>query len=116
VKASIPFNFNVGSTTLPAGTYTVGENISSPNVLDIASKDRRTHIVAIAQPDELKKNGGNVMVFHCYGGHYFLTSIRSEQAMMNAHLPSSKAEKRAQTLWQDASLPVGSSEVLIALR
>ncbi|HXM36648.1 MAG TPA: hypothetical protein VN920_15745 [Pyrinomonadaceae bacterium] len=74
---NIPFSFIVGQKTLPAGEYTVEPNRKdSDNVWLVQSKEGHasalftTNTVRVGETQEEAK-----LVFHKYGGLYFLSQI-----------------------------------------
>ena len=78
MRARIPFSFNVGKTTLPAGEYTIA--VLNPNsdrkVLQIRSTDGKlsalihTTGVSINTPEDAK------LVFNRYGNRYFFSQAQ----------------------------------------
>jgi hypothetical protein len=114
LKATVPFNFTVGDSTLPAGTYTVGANTYSPDVLALRNREKHINILTIGRSDESNPRKVDVLVFHKYGNQYFLSQIRSEGASLNIDFTVTKAEKRARTQVEEAGLSV-NDPVLIAL-
>lgn len=71
--ANIPFQFNVGDATLPAGEYTVAQinPASDQVVLQIRAIDgSRTAIVPMISKTR-KTNAGAGLVFNRYGNKYF---------------------------------------------
>jgi len=114
VKATIPFNFTVNDSWLPAGTYTIGSDSNSPNVLNIRDRANSVHILAMGLPDPRDSEKVGKLVFHRYGNQYFLSEIRCGSASMNVHFPATKLEKKARTQTQEAELRV-NDDVLIAL-
>ena len=70
MRARIPFAFNVGNKTLPAGEYTI--KVVNPNadrtVLQIRSKDGRSS--ALVQTNGIKSENADAakLMFNCYGG------------------------------------------------
>ena len=114
-KANVPFNFSVNGNSLPAGTYTVGSEINSPNVITITDREKNIHILALTLPDANAPGTGNKLVFHRYGDQYFLSEVRCESASLNVELSTSKAEKRAKAAQtQEAGVRV-NNDVMIAL-
>jgi hypothetical protein len=111
VKATVPFDFKVNNTSMPAGTYTISS--TDRDVLRI-SDQKHIYLMTAALPDPDNAGKVNVLVFHKYGNQYFLSAVRSETASMYLHLPAWKAEKRAMTQTQEAALPF-SSDVIVAL-
>lgn len=73
VRARIPFAFNAGKTTLPAGEYTITvlNPSSDRKVLQIRSKDRR--LSALIHTTDLTTNNAEdtKLVFNRYGDTYF---------------------------------------------
>jgi hypothetical protein len=112
VQATIPFNFSVGQATLPAGTYTLRTEKSSP-ILVIKNASRSAVVVAMSQPDSPDANGKSRLVFHKYGGQYFLSDVRTQHSSMNLHLVPSRNEKRAKAQTLEAGMR-SNDPVLVA--
>ena len=111
VVANIPFDFNVGSKTLPAGTYTITvvNPSSDRKVLQIRSSDGRSTAITqttgvIGTASEKTK-----LVFHRYGDHYFFAQAKMAGDTMGLAALKSKAE-RAQS---QAIAKAGKSIVVI---
>ena len=113
VKATIPFDFTVNNTLVPAGTYTITSASSDHNVFRI-SDQKQVHLLSAALHNPGSGSKASVLVFHKYGNQYFLSQIRCDSASMNLRLPVWKAEKRARTQTEVAGFPF-SSEVIVAL-
>jgi hypothetical protein len=113
VTANVPFNFTVNGRTLPAGHYTIGNEMNSPRTLTISDREKGVAVMAISVPD-YRASADNKLVFHRYGGQYFLSEVRTTNQSMTCHLPTSKQEKWAKSQTQEASVPV-NHDVLIAL-
>ena len=116
VKATIPFDFTVNNTTVPAGTYIISSASTDHLVLRI-SDQKDVHLLSTALPNPANAGRANVVVFHKYGNQYFLSEILSETASMNLRLPVRKAEKRARMQTQETAAAAGpfSSDVMVAL-
>src|SRR3954454_8254724 len=95
-KATIPFNFNIGDTWVPAGTYTLTSDMINPNVIAIHSKDGKVSLLSVTQNDGRRVDGGK-LVFAKYGDQYFLHEILCTRCGMNLAFPGSKHEKLART-------------------
>jgi hypothetical protein len=113
VQATIPFNFTVNGSELPAGNYTLGTDITSPRLVKISDRTQHVHAMVLSMPSGDEKRKANQLVFHKYGNQYFLSEIRS-QSGINVQLATSKQEKRARTETQVAGLRA-NDEVMIAL-
>jgi hypothetical protein len=113
VQAQIPFNFAVGNTWMPAGTYRIATNSDNRNVLTIKDQATKSYVMALGLPDHRDAGKTGKLIFHKVGNEYFLREIVCAEPSMNVALPSSKLEKRAATT-QVASVS-GGDDVIIAL-
>jgi hypothetical protein len=113
-KATVPFNFTVNGSRLPAGNYTIGSDSAIANVLTITERDKSVHIMALGQTDPNYSGTSSKLVFHKVGNQYFLSDICYSDSSTKVHFPTSKAEKRARTETQEAGLRV-NNDVMIAL-
>jgi hypothetical protein len=114
--ANIPFQFNVGDQTMPAGEYTVTQiNPSSDRaVLQLRSKDGRS--AAMIQMNEVigKARESARLVFNCYGNqHYFAQAWTSADAS-GLEAPKAKAERSTQK--ELAALNVRVETVAVRVR
>lgn len=112
-QANVPFSFTVGASTVPAGTYRISSDVNSPSIINLSNREKNVHLLTMALPEDPSRRETNVLVFHRYGGQYFLSDIRSAGSM-NIHFPTSSAEKRAKARLQEAGL-FANDPVLIAL-
>ena len=113
VRATIPFNFTVNGTYVPAGTYTITSAPTDHHIIEIRNSNNNVHILSMALDDD-SKGKDNVLVFHRYGDQYFLSEIRSENASMELAFTTSKEEERARTQTLEAGVP-SSGDVVVAL-
>ena len=93
-KINIPFAFQVGSKTLPAGEYRVMRALQDSSVAQlIQSTDGKTTVVVLTD-GVIPKNLDITpkMVFHRYGHEYFLSQIWTG-AGRGRQLSTSKREK-----------------------
>lgn len=78
VRARIPFAFNVGSTKLPAGEYTV--TVLNPNsdrkVLQIRSADGKLSALIQTGARNAKTREQAKLVFNRYGDRYFFAQAQ----------------------------------------
>jgi hypothetical protein len=112
VRATVPFDFTVGSKLLPAGTYTIAPATENKTVIVIRSHDKAFAALSLVHQDDNKSPNGGKLLFHKYGGQYFLSEILCDRADMNVELPTSKREKRAQL--QQATLQSSSQTEVAA--
>jgi hypothetical protein len=94
LSANIPFEFMVGSTTLPAGEYTVSSQFLS-GALGIRSADGREGALVLANPMESPNSDQAKLVFNRYGNQYFLSQIWTANRSMGYEVPKSKVEREA---------------------
>ncbi len=109
VRANVPFDFAVGSKTLPAGHYTF---FTEPNdTVVIRSTEYQATILSRTEEASSRGSYASRLVFDRYGDHYFLREIRCPSIALNVELPPSKLEKqvRDQRAW------LGPSTTLLAL-
>jgi len=111
VRATVPFDFTVGTKLLPPGTYTIQKKSINANVILIESHDKPIATFYLVNPDGNRSPNGGKLLFHKYGGQYFLSEILCDQADMNVEIPPSKTEERVQR--QQATLN-SSSQVVVA--
>jgi hypothetical protein len=102
VRANVPFNFTIGSKTLPAGTYDIAAISSDPNVLLVQAQGGSSIIVPSNAAESLKGAEKSKLVFNRYRDQYFLTEIWVQGATRGRQLPKTSLEKElAKELAQD---------------
>ena len=77
IKATIPFNFVVGSKELKAGEY-IGRQVGSPGgqTLQFRNEDGDVEQTALTVVIQTNKIGNHErLVFHRYGDQYFLSQV-----------------------------------------
>ncbi|HXJ93351.1 MAG TPA: hypothetical protein VMT20_10785 [Terriglobia bacterium] len=94
VEANIPFAFNVGSTSFPAGHYEVRPVLTETLVIqNEATEQAAMALTTSASPKPISGNAEATLVFHKYGDRCFLSEIRTSD---NAQaLSASKLEREA---------------------
>ena len=71
--AEIPFDFHVGPSTLPAGTYTIAKAGMS-GILQLRNDDTSKSIFLGPQGRQSAKNDPK-LTFRCYSGDCFLSAV-----------------------------------------
>jgi hypothetical protein len=101
VRANIPFNFAVGSKTLPAGTYDVGtiDGRDSKMLLLQARDGNSSMIVGSNAAENFKPADKTKLVFNQYGSRYFLSEIWVNGATRGRQLPKTSREKELAKDW-----------------
>jgi len=89
-KATVPFDFMVGQTHMPAGTYEISP-LGSAAILIRDSKTAK-NVLSLFNRNEPDRNDTPKLVFHRYGDKYFLSTVsRGNGGAMQ--LPTSKLEE-----------------------
>ncbi len=95
VRANIPFDFVIGTKTLPQGTYTVKLDNTHPNVLVISGQDNNEGAIALSitvSAEDIEDNSPK-LIFHRYGNEYFLSQVWSGARQAGNELLKSQQER-----------------------
>jgi len=105
MRGNIPFNFQVGETALPAGEYVI-QQAGTSRMLTMRNLDRETGAIMYVVPQSLQAESARNtrLVFHRYGGTYFLSQVWQGRGQNGDALPQSKAERV--TARQRTALPI----------
>lgn len=96
LKASIPFNFQIGHKTLPAGDYTIQcvNPDAGKTALLIKSVDGRTSRMVIMTPAQAAQvQEQSRLVFNRYGDQYFLSQVWTGGDSYGLELRKARAER-----------------------
>jgi hypothetical protein len=99
LKASIPFNFQIGRQTLPAGDYTISfvNADSNARTLLIKSNDGRDAKMLQLTPIEARQmQETGRLVFNRYGADYFLAQVWSPADSTGLSVRRSRGEREMQ--------------------
>ena len=113
-QADIPFPFQAGETTMPAGKYIVRE---SGDLLTVRSETGKSGIMILTLPAEHRSKASHPSLeFQRYGRDYFLTKIWHGGAQDGRALPVSNRQRelaRRATFerTEQVALQTGSSHV-----
>jgi hypothetical protein len=91
VKANVPFAFQVGKSSLPAGTYVVSR--AADHAILIQSRDARSASLSTYSSEEKLRAQSPKMIFHKYGNSYFLAEIWDGSGSSGMQIPETKREK-----------------------
>lgn len=114
LRFSVPFEFIVGSKTLPAGDYEVCSR--GNGVLELMNEQsRKTRIAFLSYPTQppFVPDRSARIVFQRYGSHVFLSQIWGEGAATGFELPG---QRRLLRELYTASAPAPETLILTAKR
>jgi hypothetical protein len=94
LRANIPFQFNVGDKTLPAGEYTVRQiNLHSDRaVLQIRRKDGSAGVMIQMDSVNGRAPESAKLIFHRYSNEYFFAEAWVDGDANGLRAPKSRAE------------------------
>ena len=110
MRVTIPFEFYVGSTVLPAGTYFAWKSGTGDAV---TITDRQGHSAFVVTNGNQRRGGSesSEMVFKGYDNRYFLGEIRWSGYPVARSLPKTKLEQElAHNLLGPRTLSVASKQ------
>jgi hypothetical protein len=79
MEANVPFAFEVGEKTMPAGTYRIESVLTGSGTLQVirnANGDVQVTVSTILVPAK-SENSAVELIFHRYGSHNFLAQIQN---------------------------------------
>ena len=96
-RFNVPFDFVVSGKTMPAGEYAVGIALNHAGLVEMQSIDAHATAYAVTRNGETAtKSGPAKLVFHRYGGNYFLADIdKGDAGTPVLAIPESRAEREA---------------------
>lgn len=95
LKVNVPFDFTINSTFLPAGSYTFGFDSMLPNTLIVKDRAKNVRARAYVLRGSMDAGKEDRLIFHRYGGEYFLSEVHFDSALNGVSLPATKLEKLA---------------------
>jgi len=89
-RATIPFDFAVGTQTFPAGVYKLVPSFAQTSLL----RNEKRGLIYIRTNSVVSREESSSarLIFHQYGGHYFLAQIWDKGSVVGQELPKSHAE------------------------
>jgi hypothetical protein len=109
-QATIPFDFTVGQTLLPAGTYHIDRVQAGTVSLESGAGD--VHMFYPVVPSDYVNKASNRLIFHKYGDQYFLSEIRGSLGGYALTIGTSKLEKGLQ---QQEAKRQNEQETIVAM-
>ena len=96
LDADIPFQFHVGNTVLPAGSYRIKVlDDSNLNVMEISSMDGSSSAFFQVQESYAKTTPDrSELIFNKYGDQYFLSKLFDQGEPDGSELTESRGEKQ----------------------
>ena len=96
LTVDVPFDFYVGDQPMPAGRYTIRRAVKDTDrTLVVAGQDEDDRTVAVTAPVAGRESGRSALVFHRYGGEYFLRSAWTAGDAEGREFRVSKRERAA---------------------
>lgn len=95
VKANIPFDFTVGSMSLPAGEYSITARGNAGSLLSVAGTGSSEAFVIAHQVETLAAPTSSKLVFNRYGNRYFLYQIWVEGKHRGREFPRTRLEQES---------------------
>ena len=92
VTATIPFEFQLGSKTMPAGDYFISHSAGVLQLTCQTGARKSAMVVANAAPTE-PASATSKLVFHRYGNEAFLAKVWSSATQAAVVIPSTKRER-----------------------
>jgi hypothetical protein len=114
LQAYVPFEFSVGSATLPAGVYSV-DALEGALIVRQVKPDAIDGVIVGAIRSYRLPTGKAVgtLIFHRYGNLYFLSGVNNGLTASGYQLVKPKAEK---ALLEGAALRGPEEEVMVLAR
>jgi hypothetical protein len=95
LKVDVPFNFTVNGAALPAGNYSFGFDSMVPDLLIVRDGAKSVKARSLGERGSIGAGKPRTLIFHRYGGQYFLSEVRFGSASNGAFLPETKLEREA---------------------
>lgn len=112
IRATVPFDFYVGSSVMPAGEYTF-DTLLGRGLGRMWSEDLHRSVAVVFQPTMLpvgSDKGSASLIFHRYDKTYFLSEVRDGFVSADCLMPATNKEL---TLQKSASLHTPDEKVVV---
>jgi hypothetical protein len=104
VEGNVPFNFTVNNTSLPAGNYTFSFDSLFPDMLVVRDRTESVKARGLGERGPVGSGKPGTLIFHRYGGQYFLSGVCFNSPSNGIFLPATKSERRAGKVSQKEEL------------
>src|SRR5262245_19939247 len=105
LAVNIPFDFNVGEKTLPAGNYVIIRNFEMPNLLIIRRADRSVAVIVNASPlNTTQQQMETSLTFNGYRGQRYLSRVQSPSGGFSHELIKTQTERQLARTGETRSL------------
>jgi hypothetical protein len=97
-KVNIPFDFNVGDTTLKAGAYSIQSRAtdSKPEIVGVRDGEGRLLTLVVGDRVDEKENKGEPrLLFHKLDGRYYLAQVWFDGTGSGVRVPAGRAERES---------------------
>jgi hypothetical protein len=95
LKVDVPFSFTVNGAALPAGNYSFGFDSKVPDLLIIRDGANSVKARSVGERGSIGAGEPRTVIFHRYGGQYFLSVVRFSSSSNGVFVPETKLEKEA---------------------
>lgn len=95
VRTNVPFDFMVGSHTLPSGSYRIESN---GEFIEFSNVDRKVAVFTTSYHGTPSLDGTSRLKFDVVSGHHYLREIETPSAKTTMDFPVSRAEHSATEL------------------
>jgi hypothetical protein len=95
LKVNVPFNFTLNGAALPAGNYSFVFDSKVRDLLIIRDGANSVKARSLGERGSIGAGKPRTLIFHRYGGQYFLSEVRFNWGSNGVLLPETKLEREA---------------------
>ena len=106
VRVSIPFQFNVGNTTMAAGDYTIQQLDANSAAVQISRKDGSANVIVNMIGATSATQSMIKLMFRRYGNQYYFSEVWIDGEKDGWQAPKSKAERANQKELAALNMPM----------
>ena len=93
MRASIPFDFRIGSTVLPSGEYSIRHSGGMLFVTQAAGGHKSVVFMTVGEDHPKTSTPNGTLLFNRYGDTYYLSKVWTANAEAARALPKTPREK-----------------------